>query len=123
MGEIDSIEVHNPLADIKLDIIKPSKPQQHKTLSTKYRSNRNYESVRQAAIALLNSYDPTDSIIDNSEAVQKSALKLMDGLITYHQEQLTFAKEHPELSYRIAFLEGTLNGVLIAKLELEKYLL
>lgn len=122
MGEIDAIEIHNPLVGIEVITTKPPKPK-HKTLSTKYKSNRNYESVRQGVIALLNSYDASDSIIDNSEAVQQSALNLMDRLITDKQTFLAFAKEHPELSYRIANLEGVLEGILLAKKQLEEYLL
>lgn len=57
-------------------------------INTKYHSNPNFESIRQGMIALLNSYDPKDSVIDNSTQVKKEAIKHIEFIIEDALEEL-----------------------------------
>lgn len=57
----------------------------------KYKSNPNFEAVRQGVVALLNSYDPEDSVVDNYEVVKTSAIKEIESLI---KESKTVLEEY-----------------------------
>lgn len=90
-------------------------------LGTKFRSNPNYESVRQGVIALLNSYDPSDSIIDNRETVTKEAISLLEKEVEDARELLAEYKRH-DLSLTTIDAEGYLRGCITCIQHLKDYL-
>jgi hypothetical protein len=55
---------------------------------TKYRSNPNFESVRMEIIGILNSYDPSDSVVDNYARVKAEAIINIQHIIKDGQAKL-----------------------------------
>jgi hypothetical protein len=49
--------------------------------ATKYKSNPNFEAVRQGVVALLNSYDPETSVVDNYEVVRTASIAAIEHII------------------------------------------
>lgn len=90
-------------------------------LNTKYRSNPNYEAVRQGVISVLNTFDPVDSVVDNYERVKSEAVKAIECVIEDAKLQLIELRKNG-LSMSVIAQENYLKGCYDCLERIELYL-